>query len=126
MSDKLYQKQGDYISKGDTKAYVTEELKEYSKKDELQGALKQLIGSAPDDLNTIGSIALEIVKIRSAIEKIWEKIPTKTSQLTNDSGFISEINGDIKLNDYYTKDEINDILDFEPENSGENIPEGDV
>ena len=48
-------------------------------------------------------------EVDSLINGVIEDIPTKTSELTNDSGFITS--SQIDLSDYYTKEETNDKLD---------------
>lgn len=48
----------------------------------------ELVNSAPDTLNTLGELATAIESHKDLIDAI--KVPSKTSELTNDSGFVTQ------------------------------------
>ena len=55
----------------------------------------------------------EVQSVNGLTGKVQLKIPTKTSDLTNDSGYITEIGGDVA-----TKDDIADVKKLIPDVSG--------
>lgn len=120
---------------------IEQSLNDYATKTELTGGLEQilsevdnvevrlnstiagLIGNAPGNLNTIEDIALAIVEIKNELNNIKSLIPTKTSQLINDSGYLTEANVNIHvdLSEYYTKNEVNNLIDFNVDNSENDV-----
>lgn len=102
--------------------YLKEVPSEYVTETELNDAVKDkatinyvdtkvadLVNSAPETLDTLGELANAIKENQNVIDAL--NIPTKTSQLNNDSGFITM--DDVPttdLSNYYTKDEINNLV----------------
>lgn len=71
--------------------YVTEsELsnKGYATTSYVDGKVAELVNSAPEMLDTLGELAKAVEDNKDIIEGI--KVPTKTSELTNDSGFVNK------------------------------------
>lgn len=54
----------------------------------VDGKVAELVNSAPEMLDTLGELAKAVEDNKDIIEGI--KVPTKTSELTNDSGFVSK------------------------------------
>lgn len=88
-----------------------------------------LVNSAPETLDTLGEIAKAIQENESVVEALnsaignkadKSEVPTKTSQLENDSNFITLEDvpeQDVDLSDYYTKEEV----DAKFGSAGENL-----
>lgn len=54
----------------------------------VDGKVAELVNSAPEMLDTLGELAKAVEDNKDIIEGI--KVPTKTSELTNDSGFVNK------------------------------------
>lgn len=77
----------------------------------VDAKVAELVNSAPDTLNTLGELASAIESNKDLIDAI--KVPTKTSELTNDSGFITADDipqQDVDLTNYYTKAETQEYV----------------
>lgn len=75
----------------------------------VDAKVAELVNSAPDTLNTLGELASAIEGNKDLIDAI--KVPTKTSELENDSGFITaEDVPSTDLSNYYTKSEIDSLV----------------
>lgn len=87
--------------------YVTEsELsnKGYATRSYVDGKVAELVNSAPEMLDTLGELAKAVEDNKDIIDGI--KVPTKTSELTNDSGFVTIADvPSTDLSGYYTKSE---------------------
>lgn len=73
---------------------------------------KREINDKLGDYATIQVMSVRDGELQWDIDRVNEKVdnivvPTTTSQLTNDSGYITESDMNSKLSDYYTKNEIN-------------------
>lgn len=70
----------------------------------VDAKVAELVNSAPETLNTLGELASAIEDNKDLIDAI--QVPTKTSELENDSGFITaEDVPSADLSNYYTKSE---------------------
>lgn len=91
---------GDYVTEAELQG------KGYASESYVDAKVAELVNSAPDTLNTLGELASAIEGNKDLIDAI--KVPTKTSELTNDSGFITAEDipqQDVDLSNYYTKSE---------------------
>ena len=80
-----------------TDTYATKEENEKSladAKEYTDTEITNLIGTAPETLNTLGEIAEALNGDAGIVNTIISQIPTKVSQLNNDTGFITK-NADI-------------------------------
>lgn len=75
---------------GDGTSYAKGEILDANATSKLiDDKLAQLVGTAPENLNTIQEVS-------GAIQEINESIPTKMSDLTDDVGYVTESNGQLQ------------------------------
>ena len=68
-----------------------------------------LVNSAPDALDTLGELAIALKENKDIVDAL--KVPTKTSELQNDSGFITKEDvPQTDLTNYYTKSETEEYV----------------
>lgn len=92
-----------FVTKGELPTKVSQLLNDenFAKESYVDTKVAELVNSAPETLNTLGELATAIESNKDLIDAI--KVPTKTSDLVNDSGFITE--ADVALTNHYTKEE---------------------
>lgn len=101
----------EYVTEGElsNKGYATRSDVENAVKDKattsyVDGKVAELVNSAPEMLDTLGELAKAVEDNKDIIDGI--KVPTKTSELTNDSGFVTIADvPSTDLSGYYTKSE---------------------
>ena len=98
------------ITEGDINSWNGKATESY-----VNTKVAELVNSAPETLDTLGEVAKAIQENEGVVEALnsaigskadKSELPTKTSDLVNDSGFITEADiPDVDLSNYYTKDE---------------------
>lgn len=104
---------GGFATKGElpTKVSQLDNDEKYAKEEYVDSKVAELVNSAPETLNTLGELASAIKENQDLIDAI--KVPTKTSELTNDSGFITADDipqQEVDLDNYYTKSETENLI----------------
>ena len=113
--------EGPYYTKGETDTLLNEKVNKEAGKGLSQNDFTNTLKNKLDGIELNAQVnVIESIKVNGTIQSIENKsvninVPTKTSDLNNDSGFIDKDVNDLEnyytKNDTYTKQETNTLLD---------------